>query len=349
MLADHDASVVSFLLLPLPGVTLLPFAGFVDKLRFSADDEDQSRQRYCQWQVAGLSDRPFLSSSGVQIIPDVAISSALLGDLDYLVIFGCQSTEAARNYSEALRSFIRQAIRRHVHIAVIDNASFTLAEAGFLNNKQVCVHWRHRQEFRQRYPAIAVMDNNLFFTDGLISSCAGGTGAIDLAVELIAKKAGRENALKGLADMMVDEARNDQHLLKSIAVSLPPGQRLHRAIALMRSWLSADQNIEDIALHIGVSRRQMDRLFQNSFGVTAHAYWQEMRLQYVSWRLLNSSAPVRALAMEVGMQEQGYLNRLFRQRFGCSPSAYRQAGGAIVSETVAYPSQRVSEFSEENH
>lgn len=36
-----------FLLLPLPEFALLPFGGFLDKLRFSADDEDYSRQRYC--------------------------------------------------------------------------------------------------------------------------------------------------------------------------------------------------------------------------------------------------------------------------------------------------------------
>ncbi len=38
---------VRFLLLPLPEFALLPFGGFVDKLRFSADEADRSRQRYC--------------------------------------------------------------------------------------------------------------------------------------------------------------------------------------------------------------------------------------------------------------------------------------------------------------
>ena len=37
---------VRFLLLPLPEFSLLPFGGFLDKLRFTGDEEDYSRQRY---------------------------------------------------------------------------------------------------------------------------------------------------------------------------------------------------------------------------------------------------------------------------------------------------------------
>ncbi len=40
-----------FLLLPLPGFSLLALGGFVDKLRFSADEEDHSQQRYCLWRL----------------------------------------------------------------------------------------------------------------------------------------------------------------------------------------------------------------------------------------------------------------------------------------------------------
>ena len=56
-----------FLLLPLPEFALLPFGGFLDKLRFSADDEDYSRQRYCAWTILGLQPGHVLSSSGAAL------------------------------------------------------------------------------------------------------------------------------------------------------------------------------------------------------------------------------------------------------------------------------------------
>ena len=44
---------VRLLLMPLPDFALLPFGAFLDKLRFSADEADRSRQRYCAWTLMG--------------------------------------------------------------------------------------------------------------------------------------------------------------------------------------------------------------------------------------------------------------------------------------------------------
>ena len=62
---------IRLLILPLPDFALLPFGAFLDKLRFSADDEDYSQQRYCSWTVAGLGGEPVPSSSGA-VLPAVA-------------------------------------------------------------------------------------------------------------------------------------------------------------------------------------------------------------------------------------------------------------------------------------
>lgn len=58
--ADNGPDV-RFLLLPLPEFTLLPFGAFVDKLRFSGDEADFSRQR----RAHGISS----ASSVVRLFP----------------------------------------------------------------------------------------------------------------------------------------------------------------------------------------------------------------------------------------------------------------------------------------
>ena len=68
---------IRLLILPLPDFALLPFGAFLDKLRFSADDEDYSQQRYCSWTVAGLGGEPVPSSSGA-----VLQVEAVAGDLE---------------------------------------------------------------------------------------------------------------------------------------------------------------------------------------------------------------------------------------------------------------------------
>ena len=85
---------IRLLIMPLPDFALLPFGAFLDKLRFSADDEDYSQQRYCSWTVAGLSLEPVPSSSGAVLQVEAIADQLDLALFDYLVVFGGRSAMA---------------------------------------------------------------------------------------------------------------------------------------------------------------------------------------------------------------------------------------------------------------
>ncbi|WP_254230411.1 AraC family transcriptional regulator [Vibrio coralliilyticus] len=91
----------------------------------------------------------------------------------------------------------------------------------------------------------------------------------------------------------------------------------------MRQQLDRKQTIEQIADSVGLSRRQLDRLFEVQTQQSAHQYWLEMKLQYVYWRLLNSSTPLTTIADEVAICDTSYLSKLMTKRFGDSPSHIR--------------------------
>lgn len=312
-----------FLLLPLPEFALLPFGGFVDKLRFSADDEDYSRQRYCAWRVLGLAHGHVISSSGVALRVETTPAELELADHDYLVLFGGRNAQASAALAPHYRALLRQAVRAGVQLVAIDNAAFLLAACGLLDGQRVAVHWRHEAEFRAAFPRVRLASERLYCLDATHITCAGGTAAIDLAVELLARGSGRTRALKGLADMLVDETRSGEHSLRSLETTLASARHVDRAIALMRHGL-AGGSVEQLAASVGLSRRQLDRLFQASQGMSAHQYWHELRLQHVRWRLLNSSHGLALLADEIGASDASHLGRLFRRRFGVSPAAYRR-------------------------
>ena len=84
---------IRLLILPLPEFALLPFGAFLDKLRFSADDEDYSRQRYCAWTLGSLTGEPVASSSGA-VLQVEAIAQQRLADYHYLVLFGGRNAGA---------------------------------------------------------------------------------------------------------------------------------------------------------------------------------------------------------------------------------------------------------------
>lgn len=324
---DKPMPDLRFLLLPLPEFALLPFGGFLDKLRFSADDEDYSRQRYCAWTLLGLAPGHVTSSSGAAVRIEATPADVRLAEHDYLVLFGGRAAEATAALAPQYRPLLQQAVRAGVKLVAIDNAVFLLAACGLLDGHRVAVHWRHAAEFRAAFPRVRLARERLYCLDGARISCAGGTAAIDLAVELLARGSGRTRALKGLADMLVDETRSGEHSLRSLDTTLASARHVDRAIALMRHGL-AGGSVEQLAAGIGLSRRQLDRLFRASQGMTAHEYWQELRLQHVRWRLLNSSHGLALLADEIGASDASHLGRLFRRRFGSSPAAFRRQARA---------------------
>jgi transcriptional regulator GlxA family with amidase domain len=316
---------IRFLLLPLPEFTMLPFGGFLDKLRFTADEEDYSRQRYCTWRIFGVDPGYVESSSGVAVQVEVTPADIKYADFDYLVVFGGRSANATEALAPRYKSVLRRAAGHGVKLVCIDNACFILAACGLLSGHKVAVHWRHEVEFRASYPRIEVLGEQMYCFDGDRISCAGGSAAIDVAVEILARACGRAKALKGLADMLVDEARSSVHQLRSLDEEAMSVRHVGRAVALMRSMLASNRTMDELAKLVGISRRQLDRLFAKSHGVTAREYWTEMRLQHVKWRLLNSNHSLAVMADEIGVADTSYLGKMFSKRFGKPPAAFRQS------------------------
>ncbi|MCY1407191.1 HTH-type transcriptional regulator CdhR [compost metagenome] len=326
MHTDAVSPDLRFLLLPLPGFAMLPFGGFLDKLRFAGDEEDYSRQRYCTWTILGQQAGHVESSSGAALRVEVTPADIRYRDYDYLVLFGGRSASATEALAPTYRKLLRDAAAQGVKLVSIDNACFLLAACGLLSGHKVAVHWRHEVEFRASYPRIPVVSEQLYCIDGARISCAGGLAAIDLAVELLARACGRTRALKGLADMLVDEPRSSLHQLKSRETPGSSGRQVDHAIALMRDWMASDRTIDQLAGQVDISRRQLDRLFRASHGVTAREYWAEMRLRHVEWRLLNSSHSLALIADEIGVADTSYLAKVVRKRFGMTPAALRRRG-----------------------
>lgn len=320
----NENNGVRFLLIPLNNFNMLPFGGFLDKLRFSADEADHSQQRYCSWKVLSHNKGLVISSSGIPIRVDIDFSDVKPADFDYVVFFGSRTASESQQQAAYYRSFVRNVVANGIPIVSIDNACFTLAELGLLNRHQTVVHWRHHSEFKATYPKVIVRDEQLYHFDKKLISCTGGSATIDLAVAILQKHVGQTKAEKGLADMLVDENRSMQHRLKSSEQRLYGNRHMDRAISLMQENLEQKISVEQVAALIGISRRQLDRLFQQKLSISARHYWQELRLQHVYWRLKHSNHDLAQLGDEVGVRDISYLCKIFKKRFGVTPGQCRR-------------------------
>ncbi len=87
----------------------------------------------------------------------------------------------------------------------------------------------------------------------------------------------------------------------------------------------ADIRPVDVAAHLRVSRRYLDTLFAREGGTVMQYVW-ERRLVNAASRLARRTAravTVTEVAHACGFQDASHFSRMFRQRFGRSPSAWR--------------------------
>jgi len=315
---------VRFAIALAPLFTLLPFAGFLDTVRHAADEADRSRQRYCRWLVVAETMDPVASSCGSQVVPDATLVALRASDIDYLLVHA-GLIAGLELVTPGFYEFLRRMDTAGVTLVGLDTGTFLLAGAGLMNGRSCAVHWRHREQFARTFPHVRAVTNELYLLDGNRITCPGGTSAIDLAVELLTLHCGRARALKGLADLHVDEQRGMHHVLRSFqeihTADLDP--RLARAVSFMQENLATSHPLAVLGKTVGVSTRQLTRLFRDRFDLSPAEYWRERRLQHARWRIVNTSRPLSAIAHECGFTDNAHLTRWFKRRFGDTPSRYR--------------------------
>lgn len=316
-----------FALLVMPGFSLLSLGAFIDKLRFSADDEDYSRQIHCSWCVTGLDALPVYSSANVSVTPDIPLAQLAQSRAEaptYLVIFGSNRVEEVCRLSERYIPLITRLHRNKVRLVSVDNAAFLLAAAGLARHRKLVLHWRHLNQYRQAFPQHEVISDRIFYEDGGIISCVGGSATVEAAVYILEKHIGSVRALKGLADMIVDTARPAQQSDRGSPEHAALSRSVSRAITLMQHAIGRKTSMAALALTLGVSRRQLDRDFLKDTGVRGHDYFMALKIAQAQWLLRRTSQSLTLIAQDVGMNDASYLCRAFKRATGLTPRQYRE-------------------------
>ena len=102
------------------------------------------------------------------------------------------------------------------------------------------------------------------------------------------------------------------------------GQNLIEAAALMEANLEEPLSLDEIAALVGVSRRQIERLFKRYVGEVPTKYYLDMRLRRARGLLLQTAMSIMDIAVACGFQSPPHFSKCYRNMFGHTPSAERQ-------------------------
>jgi AraC family transcriptional regulator of adaptative response / methylphosphotriester-DNA alkyltransferase methyltransferase len=85
-----------------------------------------------------------------------------------------------------------------------------------------------------------------------------------------------------------------------------------------------DLTLDDVAHAVASSRRQVQRLFEESRD-TFRAHLTRLRMDQASGLLASTSMPVHEIARHVGYRQSAQFAKAFRRRTGKSPLEWRSA------------------------
>lgn len=104
--------------------------------------------------------------------------------------------------------------------------------------------------------------------------------------------------------------------------------KLNEHIIQVFEQLSVDQllrlSVEKLAAKFSCSRRHLNRLFHQYFGISVAGLRMEMRLQKAVSLLRDADAKVINVAESCGFNHLGLFNTCFKRRFGSSPGQWRK-------------------------
>jgi DNA-binding response OmpR family regulator len=120
------------------------------------------------------------------------------------------------------------------------------------------------------------------------------------------------------------------------------GERTDRVIAqaverLVRSDLSQVPALAELAARVGTHEKRLSRAFREQTGRTVFEFVRDARLGEAQRLLGSSTLSVEEVALAVGFSGAANFSTAFRERFGCTPSAFRQAPSAVQGSRIAPP------------
>lgn len=312
-----DAPIrVAFVL--APQFPMLAFAAAIDPLRVA---NRLSGKPLFEWRLTSVDGQPVSASNAIP----VAVHGSLdeLRDIDLVVVcVGLEPLQFGRQHK------IHHQLRRLAHhgsaIGAVSCGTFVLAEAGLLAGRRCTVHWEYDELFRKRYPTID-LSRELFVVDRDVFTCCGGTAALDMMLHFVREAFGVRLAQAVAEQFIYPRIRGEEEdqrtaIQNRYAVASP---RLAQIIGIMEATLEEPIPLRELAQQVGISTRQIERLFKEQLGTGPSMFYLQKRLERARTMLRQTLQPIREVAVECGFGSTAHFSHAYKKAFGLPPTRER--------------------------
>lgn len=302
----------------LPQFSMIAYASAIEALRHANYVSDRNIYEY---ETLSADGEPVTASNGVTLQATRSIREA--DKLD--IVFVCSGIDVKKNSDQEVIASMRRLATHGSHVGAICTGAYVLAQAGLLDGYRCTIHWENLSSFGEQFPEIEVIAE-LYEVDRTRYTCAGGTAALDLMLHLITNHAGHKVAA-AVADQLIHhrirEGSEGQRmaLRARLGVSHP---KLLSVISSMEENLEYPVNCSELAQTVGLSTRQLERLFRKYLDQAPTRYYLKLRLDRARYLLLQTSMPILDVALACGFVSASHFSKCYREYFKRTPSEERR-------------------------
>ena len=296
---------------------MLSFVSAVEPLRVA--NRLSGRPLYA-WDVLSLDGGAVIASNG--FVQQQTLALAAAGQYRVVVVTGPHDPHGWS--SPMLYAWLRAQASRGALIGALDTGPFLVARARLLDGHRCTVHWENLDAFVAEFPRLEV-SGELYEFDRTRFTCAGGTAAIDMMLGLV-KQQHDSRLASAVSEVFLHEVIRPPQAPQRMGMRARTGIHhagLLRCIERMQASIEQPLLPAELAVGVGVSKRQLERLFRRWLNTTPTRYYMELRLNLARTLLGQTGQPVTDIALACGFASPGHFSERFRASFGLSPRAYR--------------------------
>ena len=327
--SDSQELPTSFGFLLLDDFTLISMSSAIETLRMANRLSGTDTYR---WATMSIDGQAVSASDGVSVnVDSAARDDSTLAGLDAIIV--CGGRRIAEHVSDAHLGWLKRCAHRRLGLGSTCTGSYALARAGLLDGYRCSIHWELISVLTEAFPAVSV-SRNIYTIDRDRYTSSGGTAPIDMMLNFVRRQCGADISA-GVAEQFVYERIRDPREVQRVPLRHFVGKqstKLVVAVELMEANLREPISQLELASYVGLSRRQLQRLFQRYLLCTPSRYYLQLRLQRARELLHQTDLSLVEISAQTGFVSSSHFSKSYKQFFGHAPSAERRLISAERNE-----------------
>jgi transcriptional regulator GlxA family with amidase domain len=226
-----------------------------------------------------------------------------------------------------LQLWLREQALAGASLGGLGTGAAWLADAGLLDGYRATVHHAQVAQVSEQHRQV-VFSSHVYEIDRDRLSCGSGTASLDLMMAWLAREHGDAIVAPLLAHFGLERLRARDERQRAPLSSRVPNAKVTEAVALMEANLQEPLPTEELARLVGVSSRQLERLFKQHLDDMPSRHYVELRLARARRLLRHSGQSILQIALGCGFASASHFSKAYRARFGHTPRDERSPRAA---------------------